>query len=219
MPDLSSILSQFIREGTTGVINAERDAAADRLAFKRRLREPPSAFITPNDVDGFLRDKFPPFEQLPEDLLAQVLDEETLNVLRNEWEPGETAIRPGALYIHPERFPLGDLGETPPVERVLGVTLDSADLEILGDVALMTVDAVEVVREAVERRLGERRKRVLEEFATEGYPRPVVDELHVEAALSFTPALTARTVDARMAGTLVPEALGRVATDLHFEND
>lgn len=219
MPDLSSILSQFIREGTTGVIDAERDAAADRLAFKRRLDDPPSAFITPGDVDGFLRDRFPPFEHLPEDLLAQVLNEETLDVLRDEWEPGETAIRPGALYIHPERFPLGDLGETPPVERVLGVRIDSANLEIVDGVALVTAAAVEQVRETVERYLGERRKRVYKEIATEGYPRPVVDDLSIEAALTFTPALTARTVDARAAGSLVPEAVGRITTDLHFESD
>ncbi|WP_255151678.1 hypothetical protein [Halorarius halobius] len=219
MPTLGSVLARVIEGGVEGVVDAETAAAADRLAVERRLAEPPAAFVDAGEVDAVLAERFPPFDRPPEKLLARVFDDETLDRYLSGWEPGDTAVREGALYVHPERFPLGELPETPPVERTLGVRLDETDLTFLGSLPTLSADAVATVREAVADRLGGERKAARRAVAEAGYPRPVVDSLEVETGLTFAPDLGVRLVDARTVGPVERAAMGRVRAKLHFEGE
>lgn len=216
---LSTVLSGLIRDGTTGVVAAERDAAADRLAFEDRLDDPATAFVSREEVDSFLRSRFPPFEEPPVEALSRTLGEKALDWVVDRWTPGETAVRAGALYVHPDRYPVSRFPETPALERTLDVTLPDDVLDTVDGVAVLTPEAVGIVRDAVATRIGERRRDAHRALAAEGYPRPVVDGLDVDVRLAFDDRLDARPVDATDAAVLEPDAIGRVTAKLHFDAD
>lgn len=216
---LSTVLSGLIRDGTAGVVAAERDAAADRLDFEATLDAPPSDFVSRQEIDAVLATRFPAFEEPPVELLSRVLDEKALDWVLDHWTTGETAVRPGALYVHPERYPLGRLPETPAVERLLDVTLPDEVLDTVDGVALLTPRAVGIVRDTVATDLGERRRDAHRALAAEGYPRPIVDGLDVDVRLAFDDRLDARPVDATDVTAIEPDAIGRVTAKLHFDAD
>lgn len=219
MPDLSDVVSQFVRDSATGVLDAEVEAAAEREAFRDRLEASPEALVGPGEVDRFLRERFPPLPEPPRDLLRRTEAAREPDEVIEEWEPGETAVRPGGLYVHPERFPVEGVEESPPIERELGVSVPEEELDVRRGVALLTEEAVERVREAVAERIGERRRRAHARVADAGLPRPEVTSLDVEVKLAFGEDLEAAVVDARDLAGVEPEALGTLSVSLDFEGE
>ncbi|PAU84256.1 hypothetical protein CK500_07455 [Halorubrum salipaludis] len=219
MADLSTLVTGVVLESTKGVAAAEVEAAAERASFRESLDRDPTAFADREAIEAFLRERFPPFGRDPRTVLEPYVDPDLLRKALSRWEPGETAVRPGSPYVHPDRFPAGPLSETPPVERVLGVELTERELEVVGDLALFTRSAVRRVRDAAAERIGRRELAARRSVAEQGYPRPVVEGIDVETKVTFGGEIDATPFDARYAEHAVAGGIGTVRTELHFEDE
>lgn len=208
-PTLSTLVGDLVGETADGVRAASLAAARRRAELADGLARAP----TDAEIDEALAALFPPLRAPPVDLLARMLDDERLDAVVSTWRPGETAVRAGAVYLHPELAD-GTVAEFPPIERELGVSV----LETVerGDgVARLTKESVAVVRQAVRERLETDRRSVEAAFA-DGVPTPVVESTTVEAKAAFGDGADGIEASLPGDGTSHSERLGSVRADLRF---
>jgi hypothetical protein len=207
---LSTLVAELVGETAEGVREAGVAAARRRAELAEGLGRPP----TDEDVDGALASLFPPLERAPTDLLARVLDDEALDEYVSRWRPGDSAVRAGEPYLHPEFD--SEVAEFPPIERELGVSV----LETVerGDgAARLTEKSVALVRRAIRDRLVAEQRTAAGAFAG-GVPTPVVESATVEVRAAFAggeDGLEATLLDAREE-TAHPESVGGVTASLRF---
>lgn len=209
---LSTLIADLVGETADGVHRAAVVATRRRAALGEVAGEP-----TDSEVTAALAALFPPLERPPVDLLERVLGDAALDEYVSGWRPGETSVRAGEVYLHPD---LTDerVAEFPPIERELGVpVLESTDR---GDgVARLTERSVAAVRRAVRERLAAERRTAAAAFA-DGVPTPVVESATVKASVAFGgdgEALEASLIDGRDPAVR-PELAGRITADLRFRS-
>lgn len=220
MGRLSAVLSQLVEDGAAGALAGERRTAANLDDLESRLDDPPETFADEREVQALLARLFPPVEETPADLVNEALSGNTLETYLDTWQPGDSAIRPNEVFLHPEFVPeerarsyegLADLDVDLLAER-------EATLDVRNGFAFLTETAVDRVRTAVATRIGEPRKAALQRVAADGVPEPVVEDMEMEVKMAFDENLDASVVDAAAppAG-LNGDALGKLTTSMHFK--
>ena len=216
MPSLSTVVSSLVRDAAAGATAGERVAALDRSDLEDRLSDPPESFVEESEVDAFLRERFPPPEEPPIDHLAKALHPAVRDRDLESWQPGETAIRPYEVFLHP-----ADVGEDGQrrfegLERLPG--LDPADLplERRGDLPFLTPEAVGRIRDAAANAIGTRRRDAIRAVAESGIPEPVVEDVEMDVKLAIDEDLDARAIDARAATGVESQAVCSLSARMHF---
>ena len=218
MNRLSTVLSRMVKESAEGALAGERQSAVDRETLAARLEEPPEAFASAREIGGFLQHHFPPLDRPQEDLLADALPGDVLDEYLSSWKPGETAIRPNEVYLHPDYVSPERAGSVTRLDDLLGVTLGDDDLDVRNGLAFIAPSGVERVRRAVARRIGGRRRDALERVAEDGVPQPVVENLDMNVKLSLDEQLNAAVVNSEAPpADLATEAVGELSTRMHFK--
>mgnify|MGYP000291174839 CR=1 FL=1 len=211
MIPLSELVSTLILDSADGVQAAETTTAARRQAVGDYLREPPGEATSEAAVDRFLRERFPALDGPPTALLQRARRDDGPEV---SWSPGETAVRPGNVYVHPELSEFDNVSEFPPIRDVLGVELDD-DVVVSNGVGVQTEDSVQRVREAVAQRLGERRQSVVGRAFEGGVPTPRVQSLDAELPVRFDDDLGVTTVT----DDSTAESVGRLSVTMEFRRE
>lgn len=202
---LSSLLQRTLQDAAEGVTEAERRVTAQHVDLRDKLQRPPEELVSSAELDQMLRERFP----VPT-LAASARDVATGS--------GGTAVAPGEPYVRPDLVEYEHVSEYPPIEAELGLRLDADVLEFEDDVPQFTEEAVDRVREEIARPIGKRRKRVLTEFSERGLPRPVVESMETDVKVRIDDGLNVTPVDALGTG-IVPEAVGKIHAQLHFESE
>lgn len=197
---LSSILQETVVDAAAGVVDAERRATEQRVVLRDQLESPPEQLVAPEEADRLLAERFP------------------LPTLSSERESGATAVAPGEPYLRPDLVEFERVDEYPPVEDELGLRLEPEVLQTKDGVPRFTEEAVQRVRDELSRPVGERRKRVLDRLFQQGVPRPVVENMETDVKVRFDDGLNATPIDA-LNGSVVPEAVGKIHAQLHFESE
>lgn len=197
---LSSILHRTVADAASGVVDAERQATEQRVALREHLEKPPEELVTPAEIDDLLAERFP------------------TPTLSSRGGSDGTGVVPGEPYLRPDLVEFDHVGEYPPIEAELGLRLESDVLEMEHGVPHFTEEAVQRVRDELARPIGQHRKRVLERLSEQGLPRPVVESMETDVKVRFDDGLNVTPIDALNA-SVVPEAVGKVHAQLHFESE
>lgn len=214
MGALATVVAALLQDGVLAAAEGEWRATQDRTALADRLDDPPRTFVSDSEVDAALPEFFPPVTDLPIDLLRKHLGSTGAQRYRRSWRPSRTAIRPFELLLHSAFADRTD----PAFERLDKVLDDPATLPVAerGELAFLTPAAVERIRAGVADTLGERRRDALADVLESGVPEPVVEDLELEVPIALDDTTDVSIVDPRTAVD-TPEALGRVATTMHFK--
>jgi hypothetical protein len=218
MPRLSNVLSTLVQEGSAGALAGERRTAAEMEALADRLEEPPEAFAGGDEVAAYLRHHFPPLDEPPEDLVQEALADRVLETYLDTWQPGETAVRPNEVYLHPDYVPADRAARFGKLDDLLGVSIPEDELDARNGLPFLTEAAVERVERAVARKIGGRRRDALHRVAEDGVPKPVVEDIDLDVKLAFDEQLGASVVNsASPPSNLATEAVGSLSTSMHFK--
>lgn len=218
MTSLSTLLSTVVAESADGVFDGETRAESRRRDLYDLLATPAEELAESPAVSEYLREAFPPLDAPPVDLLRRVLDGDELDAFLDRWEPGETSVVEGGVYLRPDRADLRHASEFPPIEGVLGVSV-ADDLDFVDGTAVLTPDAVAAVKRAVADRIADEQRRLRTGIEVRGLPRPVVESVDLDLRATFDADLGVRVVDSLARDGVDPSALGRIAARVRFDRE
>jgi len=124
---------------------------------------------------------------LPSEEFAKkfVTDDQTMEELERLF-PGDSKKHPTAIYegapYRPERKGISEL---PPINAILGITLQKVDYRFVKKKAFLTSSGVKKVRSAVRQHLAKEHQAAVKEIIRRGIPRVIADAGRVNAKLTY----------------------------------
>ena len=124
---------------------------------------------------------------LPSEEFAEhfVTDEQTMAELKRLF-PGDSDKHPTAVYVGaPYRPKREGVSELPPINAVLGITLEKGDYRVVKKQTVLTSDGVKKVKSAVRQHLAKEHQVAVQEIIRRGIPRVITDAGRVNAKLTY----------------------------------
>jgi hypothetical protein len=124
---------------------------------------------------------------LPSEEFAKkfVTDEQTIEELERLF-PGDSKKHPTTIYEGaPYRIASGNVSEFPPINAILGITLQKGDYRLVKKKAFLTSSGVNKVKFAVRQHLAKAHQAAVNEIIRRGLPRVIADAGRVNAKLTY----------------------------------